>query len=316
MAALVPLAALALEGVRLALWRRVQPRALGVAAGAAACVVAGVLSFLELSILPPATLTDLGAVPAEYKTAGAARSGLLAEYPLAPSDQGINSDYLFWQGEHERRLVNGAPLGTFPDSVRQTLVDPAAAGTPEALAMLGVSALIVRPNTYAFTGGPAEPRPLGRAYRRLGTTANGTTVWEVAARAASAIAIFRSNFHGPETATPRLTMRWMEDAGEVELYSTRGGRYRATFTVASYARPRRLLIRGANGSRSVAAPTAFANSSITLDVPRGRSSLTITADPGPESIPDGRRVTVYMSNWQLERAGSTNGRAALRTEPG
>jgi hypothetical protein len=314
MAALVPLAALALERVRLELWRRVQPRWLAVAAGSAACVVAGAVSFLELSILPPASLTDLSAVPAEYESAATAPRGLLAEYPLAPSDHGINSDYLFWQGEHGRAVVNGAPLGTFPDSVRQTLVDPAATGTPEALAMLGVSTIIVRPNTYAFTGGPAEPRPLGSAYRRVGTTANGTTVWEVTARPARAIAVFGANFHGPETATPRLTMRWMDDGGEVELYSKKAGRYGATFTVASYARPRRLLIRGANGARSVAAPTEFARASIPIVVPRGRSTLTITADPGPESLPDGRSVSVYMSNWRLERDQSTTGGVPLRAK--
>ena len=103
MAALVPLAALALDGIRLAVARRVQPRALAAVAAGAVCVVAGVLSFLELSISPPTTLTDLSAAPPEYQAVRRAPPGLVAEYPLAQSNQAVNSDYLFWQRVHDRR---------------------------------------------------------------------------------------------------------------------------------------------------------------------------------------------------------------------
>ena len=156
MAALVPLAAL---GARRSSPRRrsaVQPRALAAVAAGAVCVVAGVSSFLELSISPPTTLTRPQRRAAGVRKPCARRlAGWSPSIPWRQSNQAINSDYLFWQRAHDRRIVNGAPLGTFADAVGQTLVDPTTPGTAEALAALGASVAVVRPaEPYAFTGGP------------------------------------------------------------------------------------------------------------------------------------------------------------------
>ena len=307
MAGLVPLAALALEGIRLAVARHVQPRAFAVVVAGGVCVVAGVLSFLELSISPPTTLTDLSHAPPEYEAVRRAPRGLVAEYPLAPSNQAVNSDYLFWQRAHDRKIVNGAPLGTFADAVGQTLVDPTTPGTAEALATLGASVVIVRPSVYAFTGGPTTKTTVPRkGYRLLATTPAGTAVWQVAAKPAPAIAAFVSGFYSPETIEPGSTMRWMGSTGTVEMYTTRSGVHTATFSAASYGRSRRIRIEGQSGSRVVRVPGRYANISLSLVLPRGRSSLVLTADPGAESLPDGRRATIYMSNWTLKRRPPVN----------
>jgi len=187
MAALVPLAALGLNRLALAVGGRQRSSAV---AAVVVCVVAGVLSFLELSI-SSVTLTNLHEAPPEYAAVRAAPRGLLAEYPLAPADQGTNSDYLFWQRAHGRRLVNGAPQGTFADDIRQTLVDPRTPGTAQALAALGASVVVVRPNVYAFTGGPiVKTTVVPEGYGRLGRTSSGAAVWRVMARPAPAIAAF------------------------------------------------------------------------------------------------------------------------------
>jgi hypothetical protein len=303
MAALVPLAALALDAVRVALWKHLQPRVLAAGAAGGVCVAAMLLSFLELSISPPAIVTDLSPAPPEYAAVRRASPGILAEYPLAPAGHPINSDYLFWQRVHGRRILNGAQLGTFADAVGQALVDPTAPGTPGALATLGVSVIIVRP--------PAALSKLEKRYRHLATTPTGTTVWQVTERPAPAIAVFASDFYPPETLTPGSTMRWMGNAGRVELYATRAGEYNIKFTVYSYGRPRRLRLHGRNGSRTVEAPPAFHNMSVPVSLARGRSSLLLTALPGPESLPDGRRATVYMSNWRFEPASTTEKRGRL-----
>jgi hypothetical protein len=307
MAALVPLAALALDGLRLAVARRVQPRALAAVAAAALCVVAGALSFLELSISPPTTLTDLSAAPPEYQAVRKAPPGLVAEYPLAQSNQAVNSDYLFWQRAHDRRIVNGAPLGTFADAVGQTLVDPTTPGTAEALAALGASVVVMRPAAYAFTGGPTVAATTPRkGYRLLAKTPNGAAVWQVTAKPAAAIAAFASGFYSPENVNPGSTMRWMGTTGTVELYARASGLHRAMFTAASYAQPRRIRIEGRGASRTVRVPPRFARFSLSLLLPRGRSSLVLTSDPGVQPLPDGRQATIYMSNWTLKRIAPTS----------
>jgi hypothetical protein len=305
MTGIVPLAALALDQLGRSASRRIQPRALARVAPVGLALVASILSFVELSIAPPVTLSDLGKTPPEYAPTRKAPPGLLAEYPLAPAGQAINSDYLFWQRVHGRRIVNGARAGTFADSVTQTLVDPTTPATAESLATLGVSVIVVRPSVYAFAGGgrPA-PNALGPGYRRLAKIATGSTVWQVTAEAAPAIAAFGANFHVVESLTPRSTMRWMGDAGRIELYAPKAGTHIATFAMASYARPRRVRIEGAGASRVVDVPGNFKTISLPISLPRGRSSLLLTTDPSAEALPDGRLATVYMTNWGFDLAGA------------
>ena len=100
MAGLVPLAALALDGVGRAIWKHLQPRALAAGAAGAMCGGAMLLSFLELSISPPAIVSDFSVTPPEYAAVQRAAPGILAEYPLAPAGHPLNSDYLFWQRAH------------------------------------------------------------------------------------------------------------------------------------------------------------------------------------------------------------------------
>lgn len=301
MAGLVPLAALALDGICRAIADRLSPRRVGQLAATAVCVIAAVLSFLELSISPPAQISELNATQAEYASVRSGGPGLLAEYPLASTEQGITSDYLFYRRAHDRRLVNGAPPGTFSDTIRQTLVDPATPGTAAGLAALGVSDIIVRPNMYAFTGGPpTPPTDLGKGYRRLAETPSGNTVWRVTADPAPAITGFGAGFYAAETPTAGSTMRWMGTKGTVEFYVRRPGSYNATFTVGAYGRARFLDAEGQNGSRSLFVLPNQRTKALVLQLPRGRSRITITAAPQAEALPDGRQATVYMSNWRLD----------------
>lgn len=309
--ALIPLAALGLSRFTLAVMGRQRSAVVAAVAAGAVCVVAGVLSFLELSI-SSVTLTNLHKAPPEYAAVRAAPRGLLAEYPLVSADQGMNSDYLFWQRVHGRRLVNGAPQGTFADAIRQTLVDPRTPGTADALAALGASVVVVRPSVYAFTGGPtAKTAVVPDGYRGLARTSSGAAVWRVTAPPAPAIAAFSSGFYPPETTTPGSTMRWMGSTGEVELYTRTPGLYRTTFTLASYAQPRRVRIEGRRGARVLKAPTRTLPASVLLSLPRGRSLVRLTAVPGAQALPDGRQASVYVSNWRLSGASGASGRLAI-----
>jgi hypothetical protein len=117
--------------------------------------------------------------------------------------------------------------------------------------------------------------------------------------------------YAPETITPGSTMRWMGSTGEVELYTRTPGLYKATFSLVSYARPRRVRIEGRRGTRVLAAPLRQTPRSVLLSLPRGRSSVRLTADPGAQPLPDGREASVYLSNWRLSRATGAPLRQAI-----
>jgi hypothetical protein len=305
MAGLVPLAALGLAGIG----RQVLVAFRSRAAVVAVCAVFGVLSWYELSVTSPG-LTAVNVPPPEYRALRAAPPGIVAEYPLVTLDEGRNSDYTFWQRVDHRRLLNGASRGSFPDAVRDALVDPAASGTAAALSELGVSTILVHPDAYTALGVAKQaPEQLGSGYRLLGRYADGTSMWKVTARPAPALATFRSGF-GVTEATTSQSSRWLlADDGKIDIYARRAGLYKATIKVVSYGRPRTVLIEGAGRPRRFVAPPGGADVSLLLRVPAGQSTLTVETRPGPERIPDGRSVSVYMSNWQFApappaRAGS------------
>jgi hypothetical protein len=308
MTALVPLAALALDALaqRVA---RVHPRPPAKSlAFAGVCLIAGALSFTELTIVPPTTHTDLGTPPPEYEKLRSVPRGIVAEYPLAPAEGALTSDYLFWQGTHGHKLVNGAPAGTFADGVRQTLVDPMAPGTSNALAALGVFTLVVHPPLYAAIGQASPPADLGSGYRVLGRFPGGASLWRVTARQAPALAVFTEGFGPAEPQAGQPPARWLESArGTVELIGVRPGRYVARFFVGSYARPRQVRISGRNGERSFSIPPEGVTLRIPVVIPKGRSLLTVRTSPGPEPIPDGRQVTVYVRNWQFDPISAGRG---------
>jgi hypothetical protein len=299
--ALIPLGALALDALARRAVRASRDPTAGRLALAGVALTAATLSFAESTIVPPVTLTNLGDTPLHYRGVPSAPRGIVAEYPLVAAEHAINADYLYWQGAHDRRLLNGAPAGTFADAVRQTVIDPAAPGTPSALAALGVSVVIVDAPRLAVTPQTNPPAEQGVGYRLLGRYPDGVTTWHVVAPPAPALAIFTDNFGFSEPQAGRPTARWLgDDSGTVELVGVRPGRYLVRFFATSYARPRKLWIQGQGGERRFSVPPEGATLELPLNVPSGRSLLSLRTSPGPEEIPDGRRVTVYIHNWEFE----------------
>ncbi|MBA2567924.1 MAG: hypothetical protein H0V11_01110 [Actinobacteria bacterium] len=297
--ALLPLAAFGLEGLRRRAAALPGPPRLAKAVSFAVCVVAFAVSSLELAIDPEPATADVGSAPSLYRAVRAAPPGALVEYPLVRSDQGVNSEYLFWQRIHERALVNGAQLGTFADRVGQTLIDPVSPETAPSLAALGVSTIVVRANTYAFSGTREGPQDVGPGYRLIGRFPVDTSLWRVVAKRAPAIATFAAGFSHAESLVGQPTSRWMiaSDA-DVLIYTWRPGTYEAEFLLSSYGRARVVRVRGRNSSElfGVGAPRRV---KVRVRLPRGHSILRLSARPGPERVPDGRSVTVYVSNWRF-----------------
>jgi hypothetical protein len=297
MAALVPLAALGLAGI----CRRALVAFRSRAAAVAVCAVFGLFSWYELSVSSPG-LAAVDAPPPEYLALRKAPPGIVAEYPLVALDQARNSDYTFWRRVDGRRLLNGASHGSFPDLVREALEDPASPGTAAALSALGVSTILVHPDAYTSFGVPKPvPNDLGSGYRVLGRFPDGTSMWKVTAPPAPALATFGNGF-GASELTGRPSRWLLENDGTIEMYARKAGLYRARIGMVSYGQPRTVWIEGGRGSRRFVAPPGGADFSLLLHVPAGQSTLTVKTRPGPERIPDGRSVSIYMSNWQFARA--------------
>jgi hypothetical protein len=264
--------------------------------------VFGVLSWFELSVASPG-LTAVSTPPPEYLALRTAPPGVVAEYPLVALDAARNSDYLFWRRVDRRRLLNGAARGSFPNAVREALIDPLSPGTAASLSTLGVSTILVHPDVYTSLGVPKQPpEDPGPGYRLLGRFPDGTSMWKVLATPALALAAFGSGFGAPELTGPQPSRWLLATDGTVDMYARRAGLYRASFEVISYGRPRAVRINAGGRSRRFIASPSGADVSLPLRVPAGHSTLRVETSPGPEPIPDGRSVSIYVSNWQFTRA--------------
>ena len=241
MTALVPLAALGLELLRRRLASRRGP---GQVAAVVVCVAAIAGTSAELWVRDQTT--DVTQEPAYYGALDRVPSGNLAEYPLAKAEQAVNSDYLYWQRKHGRDLVNGAAQDTFAEAAGQSVLDPTSPETASELAAMGVSGIIMRPTAYAFSGGKPVPKRLGKGYRLVARYPGDTSVWRVVAKPAPALSTFTTGFSFTEAPPGQPTSRWMiSPTASVDLYAWRPGKYRATFDIASYGKPRVVRISGA-----------------------------------------------------------------------
>ena len=281
MTALIPLAALGLQAVV----RYVTGRTSGGVAPIAVVAAAMVMSFFELSdhAATPLLRTD---PPAEYEALRRVPAGAVAEYPLVQ-----DIDRLFWQRSYERPILNSEAVGTAADEARRVLVDPGAPGTAEALAFLGISAIVTHPDALDFAGDlpDVSNRRWGPGYRLVARTAGGSSVWRVVAPAAPALVILPGGFGGP-TATgaggvgyPLLSP---SGVGTMEFVAKAPSVVKLSFVATPPAGQRRVL-RIADETSEIPfdldGPTRV---SVLVEVPRGRSYVIVKTDPAATSEDD------------------------------
>jgi hypothetical protein len=277
MTALVPIAALGLDGLRTAVERRTTRRVVG----AAVVAVAMLVSLGELTTEVWRKVTPTGPVPGVYEAVERTPDGLLAEYPLKRSDV-----YSFWQREHGRRLVEGAPWGTFANDVERTLVDPDAPGTAERLALLGVTSIVTRPDSMDFFASdpPDVPRTDWGPGYELVENVDGTTVWRVTAPPAPAIATLPSEsfVDGVVDQDGFVGNPLTGQTGTLELWSPNAQVVRLLVDAVPQGQTRTLQLRGAAGD--VTFPLAGRTRiSTVVRVPRGRSSLDLRIEPAQQA---------------------------------
>jgi hypothetical protein len=284
MAALIPLAALGLQEVSLRIARRRPSERRFATARVAFVCTAIVISFLELTISPTKPHFRAATLPTQYSALQRAPAGILAEYPLISA-----YDYSFWQRRHRRPLLNGGPAGTEVDRVRRVLLDPRAAGTSEALARLGVTALISDAGALDFTdGAPDLPDVrLGRGYRLIARLPDHSSVWQVVAKPAPALLALNGGFEPPIVTGSRTVgypLRDQPAPAELEFIAPA----RTVLRLAFQAVPRhgqrgvlRVGDRTRDRSFSVAGRTLV---SVLVEIPSGRSRVFLSAAPATAGI--------------------------------
>jgi O-antigen/teichoic acid export membrane protein len=277
MTVLLPLAALGLQALT---------RNLGKRSAAASFAVVGaalVVSFVELGTHRLHHFRT-EPVPPEYTAVKSLTpNGILAEYPLGYSDI-----YRLWQRVHGRPLVNGAAEGSTADQVRTVLLDPAQPGTAQSLALLGVTAITIHPGFPVDT--PLQPREPAAAggYRLVGRYPDHSSVWDVTAPAAPALATLPGGFGTPRLVNGVVSYPLISPSGValLELRSKGPGVVSLVFDASPPKGSTRQLRLDDGRAEQKLSLTGPQHSALNVEVPRGVSQLLVKVDPAPTSEAD------------------------------
>jgi O-antigen/teichoic acid export membrane protein len=287
MTALIPLAALCLQAIVDGTSQRMSTRRGAKIVSAAVVAAAALVSFLELAIPPARPTFRTEPVPPAYLAVGRTPTGILAEYPLKAS-----TISLFWQREHGRSILNGAPANTAANDVARTLVDPAAPGTAEKLSALGVTAILTRAGALDFK---SESTPdvvnasWGPGYALMGRFEDGSSVWRVTAEPAPLVpTLSRRDFGEPlDPDAGFVGYPLAGSSGRILLSSQRPQTVRLSFdAVPTVSDPLNIVVTGRSGSISTRAAGRTRVSAV-VRVPQGRSAVTVLVEPkpGPGIVP-------------------------------
>ena len=205
-------------------------------------IIIGVV-MLEFANFPPYRTTRDPEMSEFYQwLASQPRDVVIAEYPLVSSEEPQTYQYLCYQKFHQKKLLNGAMLGTVYDSIRKELVDISRPETVSFLKSLGMRYIIIHNDLYLE--GPI-PRPLQRYYStryqdeffpefnknqppsieeesglKLVWFSGELSAYEVTAKPLPLILAYHMNIGEEEDWGEEGLWRWMENNGEIILLNT------------------------------------------------------------------------------------------------
>lgn len=106
----------------------------------------------EFTNMPPLRVADLTKLPEVYAWLREQPGDLIiAEYPMinqSPGEAWTNYDYLYYQTRHEKRLVNGASVGTKAFEIKKKILKVEDKTTPGILKTLGTKYVILHTDLY------------------------------------------------------------------------------------------------------------------------------------------------------------------------
>jgi O-antigen/teichoic acid export membrane protein len=306
--ALIPLAALGMH----ALWRNAVEAGRQRVAYTAVAIVACV-SFVELAINPSRPRFETSPAPRLYAALADTPDGIVAEYPLLTSN-----DHVIWQTIYRRPMFGNADFGTRADDARRIVLNPRVPGTAEALAFLGVTAIITHPDAlrYVDTAKDTPNASWGPGYELVARVPDGSSVWRVVAVAAPALVTLTGGFGEPltdERSFVGYPLVSPSGVGTIEFTAKAPSTVRLEFD-ATAPRPEQTL-RLADADREISFDlTPSASIGVPVEVPRGHSYLAVKTDPAATSVAD----AVVVSKPRAIRAFGTPALVAqtISTDPG
>lgn len=295
MAALVPLAALALQDgmARVARMGRFAPIALVAAAM--------VLSFLELAENPSQNLLNVSHEPPQYAALARTPPGIVADYPLFQ-----DIDRLFWQIRYHRPAIVSEAFGAPPDEARRALINPRTPGTAAQLSLLGVTAIVTQRDALSYALGVADVPNAnwGPGYKLVARTADGSSTWRVTASPAPALVTASSGLGGPEPLAGNVVgfpLTSSSGVGYIGLRAKQSNIVRLSFTATPPKHVYKLL-RVADASNEVKLNLEGPyRESLLVEVPRGFSLILVKTDPPAKSRAD----AIVLSEMYAQRATGT-----------
>ena len=285
MTALIPLAALGIE----AGWRAVRARrGSAVAYGLVAAVM--VVSVLELTIHASRPRFETQPAPRIYRALEKLPPGIVAEYPLVRSN-----DHIIWQTVYRRPLFGDADFGTEADAARRIVLNPRTPGTAEALALLGVTAIVTHPDAlrYYDTAKDVPNADWGPGYELVARGSDGSAVWRVVATAAPALVTLPGGFGEPVPVGDKLVgfpLISPSGVGEIQFTAKAPSTVRLRFDArpASEGQVLRLADDDTELPFELKGNTSI---SALVDIPRGQSYILVKIDPAATSAEDAVLLT-------------------------
>jgi O-antigen/teichoic acid export membrane protein len=286
MAALVPLAALALQAGVTRLEGRGR-RLRGVALAPVLLVGAAMaFSFLELAINPSQSRLRTNHEPSVYAALARTPKGNLADYPLYQ-----NIDRLFWQYKHGRPELTSEAFGAAPDDARRALINPDTRGTAEQLALLGVTAIVTHADALGYElGVPDVPNATwGAGYKLVARSRDGSSTWQVVASPAPALVTPGTGLTGPEPLANNVVGFPLTSTSGVAYIGFRAkeaGVVRLLFDAEPPKGAQRVLRIADDKNERPFTLNGRTQVSLLVQIPRGYSLVLLKTDPAPISRED------------------------------
>jgi hypothetical protein len=274
----------------------------GRARAAILAVAAAVVAF-DLWTDPDPPVNDDSA-PAVYAALKQAPDGLVAEYPIVPNGFGVYDD-IFFQDAHDKPIVNGYTEGSNAEKRALTVARLDEPDVGRRLSAMGVRYVVVKDKDPGY--GLPRPGSPPASFRLLSRDAT-RAIYAVPRVPGAALASPAEGFDRPESLPEGGWLTWLvADRGRLEVAADCAPcRARLSFDIYSFAQPRTVTIRAANGRVLVRRKVdRLQRIEIPMTVDR-EAAISIEAAPGPQSIaeatktPDPRNVAVGLRDVRVD----------------
>ncbi len=187
--------------------------------------VVTLLLLIEFANFPPSQVVDVGKTPNVYRWLSRLPSNaVIVEFPFVSSNDGIQSEYQFYQRIHQKKMANGALSGSRGDRIRSSVVDVSNSSTYDMLNQLGVDYAVIHRQKYRKEFGQIPKIASGRLI--LEKDFGDDAVYRVIAAEPSVLIYYKDGFFFADYWADGSTWNWMSDQGTLMLKNRTGKKLR------------------------------------------------------------------------------------------